>query len=306
MKIADNITQLVGHTPLVRLGKLGAQSKAAVIGKLECFNPCSSIKDRLGVALIEDAERQGLINRDTVIIEPTSGNTGIGLAFVCAARGYRLILTMPENMSVERRRLVQAFGAEVVLTPGYLSMAGAVDKAEELAAAYKNAFIPQQFTNKANPDVHKRTTGPEIWEDTEGRVDVFVAGVGTGGTLSGVAAYLKARKPGVRIVAVEPVASAVLSGHKPAPHNIQGIGAGFIPEVLDRDCIDEIIIVSNEAALITTKRLMREEGILCGLSSGAAVWAALQIGGWDEYAGKMIVVILPDTGERYMSTALFG
>jgi cysteine synthase A len=275
------------------------------VAKVESFNPLSSVKDRIGLAMIEAAEAAGKIRPGTTIVEPTSGNTGVGLAFVCASRGYRLILAMPETMSVERRALLKALGAEIVLTPGEQGMAGAVSHAEEMVREMPNAYMPQQFKNPANPDVHLRTTGPEIWRDTDGRVDVFVAGVGTGGTLTGVAQALKSRKSSVRTVAVEPVDSAVLSGQKAGPHKIQGIGAGFVPEVLKTDLIDEIIKVGNDDAARTARRLAREEGILTGISAGAAAWAALQIAARPEAAGQLIVVLLPDTGERYLSTGLF-
>jgi cysteine synthase A len=301
MKIADDITQLIGATPLVRLKKIGAGLKAELMAKLEFFNPASSVKDRIGLAMIEAGEKQGLIKKDTVIVEPTSGNTGIALAFVCAQRGYRLILTMPESMSVERRKLLSLFGAELVLTPKEQGMTGAVKKAEEIVAKTRNSFMPQQFKNPANPAVHRRTTAEEIWRDTEGKVDIFVAGVGTGGTLTGVGEILKKRKKSFKVVAVEPAGSPVLSGGQPSPHKIQGIGAGFTPEVLKKELIDEIITVSDEAAAQTAKRLMQEEGILAGISSGAAVWAAIQVAGRPENKGKMVLVILPDTGERYLS-----
>lgn len=303
-KIYQNITELIGGTPLVRLNKIN-DSAAEVLAKLESFNPGGSVKDRIGLNMIEAAERQGLINKDTVIIEPTSGNTGIGLAFVAAAKGYRLILTMPETMSIERRNLLKAYGAEVVLTPGAEGMKGAIRKAELLAAEYENAFVPQQFENPANPDVHRQTTAEEILEDTGGSLDIFVGGVGTGGTVTGVGEVLKKRLPGLKVVAVEPAASPVLSGGLAGPHKIQGIGAGFVPEILNVDVIDEIFKVADEDALETGRRLAREEGILAGISSGAAAFAALQLARRPENAGKRIVVVLPDTGERYLSTALF-
>jgi len=305
MKIAENITELIGNTPLVKLSKIAKGCHATVVGKLESFNPCSSVKDRIGVSMIEDAENRGLVNQNTVIIEPTSGNTGIGLAFVCASRGYRLILTMPESMSIERRSLLSALGADVQLTPGVKGMKGAIEKAEELSRKYDNSFIPQQFRNKANPAIHMKTTAEEIWRDTEGKIDIFVSGVGTGGTITGVSEVLKSRKASVKTVAVEPEDSPVLSGGQPCSHMIQGIGAGFIPEVLNIDIIDEIVKVSNDTAFSTAKAVMREEGILCGISSGAAVYAAVQVAKKEENKGKLVVAILPDTGERYLSTALF-
>jgi cysteine synthase A len=305
MKIAKNVLELIGNTPLVRLNKITQGMGAQVVAKLEYFNPCASVKDRIGVAMIEAAENLGLLSRDSVIIEPTSGNTGIALAFTCAIKGYRLILTMPETMSMERRNLLYALGAEIVLTEGVKGMKGAIEKAEELVKEKKNAFMPQQFKNPANPEIHRRTTAEEIWNDTDGKVDIFVAGVGTGGTLTGVGEALKKRKPKVKIIAVEPADSPVLSGGKPGPHAIQGIGAGFVPEVLNRGLIDEIIAVKNETAMSTARRLAREEGILCGISSGAAVAAALNVAARKENSGKMIVVIVPDTGERYLSTELF-
>jgi cysteine synthase A len=303
--IAGDSTELTGNTPLVRLNRIAEGKGAEVVVKLESFNPLGSVKDRIGVAMIADAEEKGLVNNDTVIIEATSGNTGIALAFVCAARGYRLILTMPDTMSVERRQLLSVLGAELVLTPGAEGMSGAVKKAEELAAEHPGSFIPQQFRNPANPEIHSLTTAAEIWRDTGGRVDILVAGVGTGGTITGTAGELKKRKPGLRAVAVEPADSPVLSGGKAGPHKIQGIGAGFIPEVLQTDLIDEIFKVGNEEAGQTARRLAREEGILAGISSGAATFAALEIAGRPENEGKLIVAILPDTGERYLSTWLF-
>ncbi len=305
MRIFDDITGTTGGTPLVRLRRVTAGAGAQVIAKLESFNPLSSVKDRIGVAMIEAARSAGLIGPDTVIVEPTSGNTGIALAFACAAGGYRLILTMPESMSVERRALLKIFGAQVVLTPAEKGMKGAIEKAEEIAASLPKSFIPLQFKNPANPEVHRNTTAQEIWRDTEGQADILVAGVGTGGTLTGVAGAIKKLKPSFRAVAVEPSDSPVLSGGKPGPHRIQGIGAGFVPQVLAVDLIDEIIKVSNEEAGEMTRRLAREEGILAGISSGAAVRAAVEVAKRPENTGKMIIVILPDTGERYLSTWVF-
>jgi cysteine synthase A len=301
MKIAENITELIGKTPLVKLNKIKEGINAEIIAKLEFFNPCGSVKDRIAVSMILDAEKKGIINKDTVIIEPTSGNTGIGLAFVCAQRGYKLILTMPESMSIERRKLLSLFGAEIVLTPADEGMKGAVKKAEELLKEYKNSFMPDQFKNPANPEIHRKTTAEEIWDDTEGKVDIFVAGVGTGGTITGVGEVLKSRKKDIKIVAVEPENSPVLSGGSPGRHKIQGIGAGFIPEVLNLKIIDEIIRVKDEDAIETAKKIIKKEGILCGISSGANVYAAMEIGKRKENEGKIIVVILPDTGERYLS-----
>ena len=303
--IANDSSELIGNTPLVRLNRIAKEAKAEVVAKLESFNPIGSVKDRIGVSMIVSAEEKGLINKDTVIVEPTSGNTGISLAFVCAARGYRLILTMPDTMSLERRQLLSIFGAELVLTPGAEGMPGAVRKAEQLAAENPNYFMPQQFKNLSNPEIHRLTTAEEIWRDTEGKVDILVSGIGTGGTITGVTEVIKARKPEFKAIAVEPVDSPVLSGGKPGPHKIQGIGAGFVPVVLRTDLLDEIIQVTNENAGITARRLAREEGILAGISSGAAAWAALEVAKRETNAGKLIVVVLPDTGERYLSTWLF-
>lgn len=305
MRIAKDITELVGNTPLVRLNRLTEDSLATVVAKLEFFNPCSSIKDRIGLSMIEQAEKEGKIKKDTIILEPTSGNTGIALAFVCAVKGLKLVLTMPETMSLERRQLLSAFGAEIILTPGAEGMSGAVRKAEELAKSDKRYFMPQQFRNPANPEIHRRTTAKEIWDDTDGKIDILVAGVGTGGTITGIAEAIKKKKPGFQAIAVEPQDSPVLSGGKPGTHKIQGIGAGFVPEVLNTKIIDEIIRVSNEDAIETSRRLAREEGILAGISSGAAIHAALEVAKRKENKDKLIVVILPDTGERYLSTGLF-
>lgn len=306
-KVAGSLTDLIGNTPLLELSKFSSTENlnSVIIAKLEFFNPSGSVKCRIGNAMIEDAEKKGLINKDSVIIEPTSGNTGIALAFVAAAKGYRIILTMPETMSEERRKLLKAFGAEIVLTPGVEGMKGAVKKAEELALKISNSYMPQQFNNPANPEIHRKTTAQEIWNDTEGNVDIFVAGVGTGGTITGVGEVLKSRKPDVKIVAVEPYDSPVLSGGNPGPHKIQGIGAGFIPGVLNEGIIDEIIRVKNDEAFETSRKLARTEGLLVGISSGAAVFAAAELAKRDENKGKNIVVLLPDTGERYLSTTLF-
>jgi len=303
-RIFADITKTVGNTPLVRINRMTKESKAEVLAKLESFNPLSSVKDRIGVSMIESAEESGILKKDTVIIEPTSGNTGISLAFVCAAKGYRLILTMPETMSVERRTLLKILGAELVLTPGAEGMPGAIRKAEELVRQTPNAWMPQQFKNPSNPEIHRKTTAEEIWKDTDGKVDILVGGVGTGGTITGVGEVIKPRKPGFKVFAVEPKASPVLSGGKPGPHKIQGIGAGFVPDVLNTKIIDEIIQVANEDAFAVSQRLAREEGILCGISSGAALWAALEVSRRPENKGKLIVVVLPDTGERYLSTPL--
>lgn len=306
MRIYNDIIETIGNTPLVRLNRLTAGLQATVVAKVEAFNPLGSVKDRIGAAMIRAAEEAGLIHEDTIILEPTSGNTGIALAAVCAARGYRLVLTMPETMSIERRRLLQALGAELILTPGAEGMAGAVRRAEEMAAKDNRYFIPQQFRNPANPAIHRRTTAEEIWRDTDGQVDIFVAGVGTGGTITGVAERLKQYKPWLLAVAVEPAASPVLSGGQRGPHKIQGIGAGFIPDVLRLDLVDEIIRVADDDAIATARQLAREEGILVGISSGAAAFAALQVAARPENAGRLIVVVLPDTGERYLSTELFA
>ena len=308
MKIAKNLTELIGNTPLMELSNYEKTEDLAakVLGKIEYFNPLGSVKDRIGYAMIKDAEDKGLINKDTVIIEPTSGNTGIALSFVAAAKGYRLIITLPETFSVERRNLMKALGAELVLTPGPDGMPGAIRKAEELAAQTPNSFIPQQFNNPSNPEIHRKTTAEEIWKDTDGQADILVAGVGTGGTITGIGEVLKARKPGFQVVAVEPFDSPVLSGGEKGPHKIQGIGAGFIPEVLNRDILDEIITVKNEEAYAASRKIAKTEGLLVGVSSGAAIHAATVLAKRPENKGKNIVVILPDTGDRYLSTDLFS
>jgi cysteine synthase A len=306
VNIAQDMTYLVGRTPLVRLNKVTNGCRADVVAKLEFYNPCASVKDRIGLSMILEAEKQGLVKNGTVIIEPTSGNTGIGLAFVCAVKGYRLILTMPESMSLERRKLLKGFGTELVLTPADRGMSGAIEKASELVREIPNSFMPQQFNNPSNPQIHSQTTAQEIWNDTEGHIDVFIAGVGTGGTITGVSRVLKERKPGVKSVAVEPMDSPVLSGGKPGKHKIQGIGAGFVPEILQKDLIDEVFPVTNDQAFAMAKRLIQEEGILCGISSGAIAHAAIEVAKREENTGKLIVFIVCDTGERYLSTELFG
>jgi cysteine synthase A len=304
-RIHDDITDTIGNTPLVRLNRVTEGLGAAVLAKLESFNPLSSVKDRIALSMIQAAEKDGLIKQDTIVLEPTSGNTGIGLACVCAARGYRLVLVMPETMTEERRKLLRAMGAELVLTPGGEGMPGAVRRAEEMAAQEPRYFVPQQFTNQANPEIHRRTTAQEIWDDTGGEIDILISGVGTGGTITGVGEVLKELKPEVRTVAVEPAKSPVLSGGQPGPHRIQGIGAGFVPEVLNRDVVDEVVRVADEDAAGMARRLAREEGIVAGISSGAAAFAALEVGKRPQSQGKVIVVVLPDTGERYLSTDLF-
>lgn len=301
-KIAQSMIDLVGNTPLVKVNKLTKGAVAEVVAKLESYNPAGSVKDRPALSMIEAAEREGLLDKETVIVEPTSGNTGVGLAMVSAVKGYKLILTMPESMSIERRKLLKKFGAELVLTPASGGMKNAIAKAQEIAAQHPKSFIPQQFQNKANPDSHYRTTANEILNDTDGEVDVFVAGVGTGGTITGVGHHLKKKKPGVKIVAVEPADSPVLSGGEPGPHKIQGIGAGFVPDILDTEVFDEVVRVENEDAIHTCHEAAKTEGILCGYSSGAALWAAVELAKRDEFKGKRIVVLLPDTGERYLST----
>ena len=306
MRIAEDITQLIGNTPLVRLRRVTTGAVAEVAAKLESFNPAGSVKDRIGVSMIDAAEQAGLIRPDTIILEPTSGNTGIALAMVCAARGYRCVLTMPETMSLERRMLLRAYGAELILTPGSDGMPGAIARAEELAKTNQRYFVPQQFENPANPAIHRATTAEEVWRDTDGKVDIFVSGVGTGGTITGVAQVIKERKPSAQFVAVEPAASPVLSGGAKGPHPIKGIGAGFVPPVLELGLVDEIIRVGNEDAVAVARRLAQEEGLLAGISSGAAAWAALQVARRPENAGKLVVVVLPDFGERYLSTALFA
>jgi|SRR5450756_837281 len=304
-RLFDDITQTIGNTPLVRLNRVTAEAKAVVYAKLESFNPLSSVKDRIGICMIADAEERGLIDEETTIVEPTSGNTGVGLAFICAAKGYRLVLVMPDSASLERRQILVILGAELVLTPGAEGIPGAIRKAEEIAGSIKGSFMPQQFANPANPRTHRETTAREIWDDTDGEVDILVCGVGTGGTLTGVAEVLKGRKPGLQVIAVEPEGSPVLSGGSPGPHRIQGIGAGFVPEVLRTDLIDEVVTVSDDDAGKMTRDLARREGILAGISSGAAAWAAVDVARRPENEGKLIVVVLPDTGERYLSTWVF-
>jgi len=304
-RIYEDITETIGNTPLVKLNRITQGVEATILAKLESFNPLGSVKDRIGVSMIEAAEERGDIKPGAVIIEPTSGNTGIALAFVCAAKGYKLILTMPDTMSMERRMLLKILGAELVLTPGSEGMPGAIRKAEELIEQTPDSFMPQQFKNPANPEIHRKTTAEEIWRDTNGKVDILISGVGTGGTITGIAEVLKSRKPSFRAVAIEPLGSPILSGGKPGPHKIQGIGAGFIPDVLNTELIDEVVKVDNDDAFSTARRLASEEGILCGMSSGAAVWAALEVARKPENKGKLIVAILPDTGERYLTTPLF-
>jgi cysteine synthase A len=310
-KIYDDITQTIGNTPLIRLRRVVGDARATVVAKMESFNPIWSVKDRIGVSMIEAAEREGKINKNTTVVEPTSGNTGIGLAFTCAARGYKLVVTMPETMSLERRRLLKAFGAEIVLTPGDKGMTGAIAKAEELVRTIPNSFMPQQFKNPANPEIHRLTTAEEIWRDTDGKVDILVSGIGTGGTITGVSAVIKKRKPSFKAIAVEPVTSPVITQKrqgqelKPGKHRIQGLGAGFIPGVLNLDIIDEVITVKDDDAQEMSRRLVREEGMLCGISSGAAAHVAVQVAQRSENAGKLVVVVLPDLGERYLSTPLY-
>ena len=306
MRIANDVTELIGHTPLVRIRRLAAGAAGDLVAKLEFYNPAHSVKDRIGLSMIEAAEQAGLIHADTILVEPTSGNTGIALAMVCAARGYKCVLTMPETMSKERRQLLRAYGAELILTPGAEGMAGAIRKAEELAATDSRYLMLQQFKNPANPAIHRRTTAEEIWNDTDGRADILIAGVGTGGTITGVGEALKARKPGFRCVAVEPDASPVLSGGVKGPHPIQGIGAGFVPDVLNREICDEIVRVKNQDAIETARRAAREEGVLVGISSGAALWAGVQVARRPENAGKLIIAVIPSFGERYLSTLLFA
>jgi cysteine synthase A len=305
MRIYKDITKTIGNTPLIKLNKITKGVVADIVAKVESFNPLSSVKDRVGISMIEDAERKGMIKKDTIIVESTSGNTGIALAFICAARGYKLILTMPETMSIERRKLLQAFGAEIVLTPGSEGMKGAVKKAKEIANSGSNILVLQQFKNPANPRIHRKTTAEEIWRDTDGKVDILISGVGTGGTITGIAEIIKKKKPEFKAIAVEPKDSPVLFGGKPGPHKIQGLGAGFVPDVLKRKLLDDIIQVIAEDAIETSRRLAKEEGLLVGISSGAATWAAIQVGQRKENKNKLIVVILPDTGERYLSTELF-
>ncbi len=304
-KVFADITKTIGNTPLVKINHLAKGLDVTLLAKLESFNPLSSVKDRIGVAMIEAAEKQGLLHKDSVVIEPTSGNTGVALAFVCAARGYQLILTMPDTMSLERRQLLKILGAQLVLTEGFKGMKGAVDKAEEILKNTPNGFMPQQFKNPANPEIHRKTTALEIWDDTDGEIDIFIAGIGTGGTITGVGEVLKSKKPQVKIIGLEPLDSPVLSGGEPGPHKIQGIGAGFIPEVLNRKVIDEIIKVSDQDAAILTRQLAKQEGIFAGISSGAVMWAALEVAKREQSQGKTIVAVLPDTGERYLSTWLF-
>ena len=305
MKIANNIMDLIGNTPLVKINKLNKEGKAQIIAKLEMFNPLSSIKDRIGFAMIDDAEKKGKLKKDSLIVEPTSGNTGIGLAFVSAVKGYKLILTMPDTMSIERKKLLKALGAEIILTDGIKGMKGAIEQAEIIVSNNPNAFMPQQFKNPANPEIHRKTTAEEIWNDTDGKIDILVSGVGTGGTITGISEVLKKRKKNIKTIAVEPETSAVISGDKPGSHKIQGIGAGFIPEVLNRQIIDQVIKVKDEDAGNTARKLAKQEGLFVGISSGAAMWAALETAKLDENKNKMIVVILPDCGERYLSTWLF-